>query len=78
VGQLGRPSTGTLGQVALGEGLQTPGDAFDQPDLVARAGCFAEELGVATPQVGHGQVVQSGQLVTQGKSDPRHGAVQEG
>jgi hypothetical protein len=36
-GQLGGASAGAFGQVAFGQGLQAPGDEFDQPGAVAGA-----------------------------------------
>lgn len=47
VGQLGGPPAGTIRQVAFGQRLQPPGDPLDEPGLVASAGLFAEDLGVA-------------------------------
>src|SRR6516225_963164 len=38
---------GAFGEVAFREGLQAPGDAFDEPALVAGAGGFAEEGAIA-------------------------------
>jgi hypothetical protein len=37
---------GAFGEVAFGEGLETPGQAADEPGLVAGRGGFAEQLGV--------------------------------
>src|SRR4051812_39365110 len=34
-----------------GDRLKPPGDAFDEPDAVAAEGGFAEEFGVAGPQL---------------------------
>jgi len=38
-----------FGQVALGQCLQAPGDALDEPGLVVGVGRLAEGLGVALP-----------------------------
>ncbi len=55
VGQLHRPPPCALRQVALRVGLHPPGDAFDEPLLVAAVGLFAEDHGVLSPQLVHGQ-----------------------
>jgi hypothetical protein len=62
VGQLRGPAAGALGQVALGQGLDPPGDALDEPDLVAGGRLFAEDLGVPLPQFSHGHPLQGGDL----------------
>src|SRR5262249_43648233 len=41
--QFGGASSGAFGQVAFGQRLETPGDAFDEPGAVAGGGGFAEE-----------------------------------
>jgi hypothetical protein len=43
VGQFLGALAGAFGEVAFREGLQAPGDAFDEPALVAGAGGFAEQ-----------------------------------
>src|SRR5262249_17306257 len=53
---------GALGQVALGQGLQPPGEAFDQPGLVAGPGRFPEDCGVAAAQGGDAQPRQCSQF----------------
>jgi hypothetical protein len=62
VGQLGGPSAGALGQVAFGQGLQPPGDAAGQPDLVVAVGRLAEDLGVAETQLFDGHPPEGGDL----------------
>jgi hypothetical protein len=47
--QFGGAAAGAFGQVALGQGLQPPGDAFDQPDFVVRRGWLAEHGGEPGP-----------------------------
>jgi hypothetical protein len=42
-------SAGTFGEVAFGQRLQTPDDAFDEPGAVAGGSGFAEYLGEALP-----------------------------
>jgi hypothetical protein len=46
-GQLGGASACALGQVAFGQCLHSPGDAFDEPGAVAGPGGFAEQFGEA-------------------------------
>ena len=53
--RLGGPLAGSFGQVALGQGLQPPDQAPDQPNLVAGAGRFAEQFGVLVPELADGQ-----------------------
>ena len=65
VGQFGSALAGSFGQVAFGHGLQPPGDAFDQPGFVTGVGRFAEDLGKAAPQLGHGQRGQGGDVLGQ-------------
>jgi hypothetical protein len=45
VGEFAGALARTPGEVAFGAGLQAPGDAFDEPGLVAGTGSFAEESG---------------------------------
>ncbi len=47
VGEFASALASALGEGAFGEGLQAPGDAFDEPGLVAGAGSFSEESGIA-------------------------------
>jgi len=42
---------GAFGQVAFGEGLETPGQVADEPGLVPGGGAFAEQLGMAGLQL---------------------------
>jgi len=58
----GAAPAGPLGQVALGQGLEPPGDALDEPDLVAGGRLLAEDLGVPRPQFLDGQPLQRGDL----------------
>jgi hypothetical protein len=51
-----------LRQVAFGQDLEPPGDALDEPDLVAGGRLFAEDLGVPGPQFFHGHPLQGGDL----------------
>jgi hypothetical protein len=57
-GQLGGASAGAFGQVALGQRLESPGDALDEPGAVAGVGGFAEQFGEALPQLAHAQTLQ--------------------
>jgi hypothetical protein len=61
--QLGGAAAGALGEVAFGQGLHAPSDAFDEPGAVAGGGGFAEELGEALPQLGDAPALQGGDLV---------------
>ena len=47
IGQFGGTPAGAFGQVAFGQRLQPPGDAFDEPDAFVGVGRLAEDLGVA-------------------------------
>jgi hypothetical protein len=62
VHQLGRALAGARREVAFGEGLQSPGNAFDQPDLVVGLGRFAEDDGEPGAQLGDAQLLQGGDL----------------
>jgi hypothetical protein len=55
-------AAGALGQVALGQGLQPPGDPLDQPRPVVRGCLLAEHLGVLGPQLLDGHPLQGGDL----------------
>ncbi len=63
VGQFGGAAAGAFGEVALGQRLQPPGDAFDQPGAVVGGGRLAEDLGVALAQLLGGQPLQGGDLL---------------
>jgi hypothetical protein len=56
-GQFGGASAGALGQVAFGQRLQAPDDAFDQPGAVAGGGGLAEDFSEALPQLAHGKAL---------------------
>jgi hypothetical protein len=58
VGEFVGAAAGAFGEVALGQGLQTPGDAFDQPGFVVGVSGFAEDLGVAGLQLLGAHLVQ--------------------
>jgi hypothetical protein len=62
-GQLGGASAGAFGEVALGQGLQPPGDAFDEPGAVAGLRSFAEQFGEALAKLADGQALQGGDLL---------------
>src|SRR5262245_33888649 len=47
--QFGGASACPFAEVALGQGLQAPNDAFDEPGAVAGLGGFAEEFSEALP-----------------------------
>jgi hypothetical protein len=53
----------TFRQVSFGQGLQAPGDAFDQPGAVAGVGCFAKEFGEALPQLADARSLDRRDLV---------------
>jgi hypothetical protein len=55
-------AAGALGQIAFGQGLEPPGDAFDQPDLVVGLGRFAEDDGEPGAQLGDAQLLQASDL----------------
>jgi hypothetical protein len=44
-GRFGGASAGAFGEVAFGQGLHSPGDAFDKPGAVAGEGGLAEQFG---------------------------------
>src|SRR5882672_11988601 len=48
----------SLGQVTLGQGLQAPDDALDQPGLVPHPRLFPKHLGVLGPQLAHGHALE--------------------
>ena len=54
---------GALGEVAFGQRLPAPGDAFDEPGAVTGVGGFTEEVSEALPQLGDAQALQGGDLV---------------
>jgi hypothetical protein len=60
---LGGASAGTLGEIAFGQGLHSPGDALDKPGAVAGLGGFAEQLGEALPPLADTQPLEGGDLV---------------
>jgi hypothetical protein len=62
-GQLGGASAGAFRQVAFGQALQAPGDAFDQSGTVAGGGGFAENVGEALSQLADAQPLQRRHLV---------------
>jgi hypothetical protein len=62
-GQFFGAATRAFGQVALGECLHAPSDAFDEPDFVAGAGGFAEDLGEALSQLADTQTLQRSDFV---------------
>jgi hypothetical protein len=62
-GGFSRRSAGAFGEIAFGQGLQSPGDAFDQPGTVAGFGGLAEQLGEALPQLAHTQPLERRDLV---------------
>jgi hypothetical protein len=47
VGKFAGALASALGEVAFGAGLQAPDDAFAEPGLVAGAGSFSEQSGIA-------------------------------
>jgi hypothetical protein len=61
--QFGGASAGAFGEVAFGQCLETPGDAFDQPGTVAGVGGFAEQFGKALPQLADAQALERRHLV---------------
>ena len=63
VGQLGGAVAGTLGQVAFGQGLQTPGDALEEPRFAVGTGLVAIQLGVTVTQLAQRLLVQRRQFV---------------
>ena len=65
VGQFGGALTCSLGKVALGQSLQAPGEAFDEPGFVAGAGGFAEDLGVAEAELHGAEALQLGQFLVE-------------
>jgi hypothetical protein len=62
-GQFGGASACPFGQVALGQGLETPGDALDQPGAIAGGGGLAEDFGEALPQLADAEALQRRDLV---------------
>jgi hypothetical protein len=63
LGQFGGASAGAFGQVALGQSLHAPGDAFDKPGAVAGVGGFAEEFGEALAELAHAQAFERRDLL---------------
>src|SRR6516225_6124389 len=63
VGQFCGPLPGSLGQVALGQSLDAPGDPFDQPGPVVYASAFTEYRRIAGLQVSGGHLLEDGHLV---------------
>ena len=47
MGQCGGPLACPFGQIAFGQGLQSPSEAFEQPGSVAGRDGFTEQVGVA-------------------------------
>ena len=54
-GQFGGTLAGTLGEIAFGQGLQTPDDAFAQPGFVMGVGGLAKDVQVALAKLFGGQ-----------------------
>ena len=48
--------------VSVGVGLNSPGDPFDQPGLVAAPGLLAHNLGVSLPELRDGHLLHGGHL----------------
>ena len=46
-GQFGGTLAGTIREIAFGPGLQTPGDAFEQPSFIVGVGSLANDVQVA-------------------------------
>ena len=57
-GQFGGTLAGTVGEIAFGQGLQTPGDAFEQPGFVMGVGSLANDVQVALAKLHGGQTVE--------------------
>jgi hypothetical protein len=64
VGKFGGTQSGTLGKVAFGQCLNTPGNALNQPDaIVACAGIVAKQIGEFTAQLVIAHFTQRSELV---------------
>src|SRR5262249_35673503 len=59
----GGASAGAFGDIAFGQGLHSPNDAFDQPGGGAGFGGFAEEFGEALPQLADTEPLERRDLV---------------